>query len=174
MVRPTHPSIQNAFAVAAEARSDVAAIQARLDAIETKTDLITITSATNLDNIRTEVSALPVGLSGYESRIGTLEGETHTVVLCSFEPDATTPTIQSEIGISTVARLGTGRYRLTYDTAFADTDYIITSGCGDSGGRDYYVVLVKYTGYVDVAVMYAPSDVWSDGADSVSIAIWNP
>lgn len=164
MPKPHHPSLVQAARVARDAAS-------RVTDVEAKTDYITVSGSINLDSIKTDVDALPANIG---TRLAALEAKTHTVVLCSFEPDATTPTIQSEIGISTVARLGTGRYRLTYDTAFADTDYIITSGCGDSGGRDYYVVLVKYTGYVDVAVMYAPSDVWSDGADSVSIAIWNP
>lgn len=174
MRNKNHPSMQHSLAVGQQCVNDIAAIEARLDAIEAKTDLITVTGATNLDNIRTEVDALPVGLSGYESRISDLEGEKHVVAFAAFDPK-TSPTYAVDYNFDTITRVSAGAYRLTFDSGLglAADQYVVVTGFSDAQAKDFAVNVVDQTAtYIDLGIYDIPSNGLNDNCEMVSVAIW--
>lgn len=72
------------------------------------------------------------------------------------------PTIQGSEGITSVTRTNTGRYRITFSSAFADNNYIIAASArfGDSTTTDTTPIIGvdrrtgfgKTTGYVDITI----------------------
>lgn len=72
------------------------------------------------------------------------------------------PTIQGSEGITSVTRTNTGRYRITFNSAFADNNYIIAASArfGDSTTTDTTPIIGvdrrtgfgKTTGYVDITI----------------------
>ena len=164
-MRKTHPSVQHA-------NKNSSLNYGTLTDIKAKTDNITVTGAVNLDNMKTEVDALPVGLSGYEARITALEAKNHISASISFVPDATSPSVENHLNASTLTRIALGKYRITFDTAMSSADYVVTTGCETTNGKDCVIgVVARATGYVDVGLTDIPNENYTDNPNAVFVTI---
>ena len=160
MVKRTHPNIQHATS--------------RLANIETKTDNITVTSAVNLNTINTAVTALPVGLSGYEDRIAALEAKMQFIpkAFGRFTTVASPALLGTSYNVASVSRSGTGQYSVVIDTDMSTTNYTVLLSYEDSTATIQTVSAssIAATGF-NIGVRDASNSL-SDDSESVTFAVF--
>lgn len=96
-------------------------------------------------------------------------------VVGKFTPNgASAPTLNYDVGITSVTRQATGVYRVTFDDDFDSTDYAYDVSFEENAGNDTNLgVCVDNinAGYIDVLTGNS-SGVATDGTGSVSIQVW--
>ena len=164
---PNHPNIQVCLDRGIENEE-------RLSSVEEKTDNITVANPVNLDTVNTAVAALPVGLSGYEARIATLEA------IMQFIPKAfgrfTTVSSPALLGtsynVASVSRSGTGQYSVAIDTDMSTSNYTVLLSYEDSTATIQTVAAssIATTGF-NIGIRDASNSL-SDASESVTFAVF--
>tara|TARA_R100001082_G_C4330762_1_gene145515 strand:- start:4 stop:525 length:522 start_codon:yes stop_codon:yes gene_type:complete len=164
---PNHPNIQVCLDRGIENEE-------RLSSVEEKTDNITVTSAVNLNTINTAVAALPAGLSGYESRIATLEAIMQFIpkAFGRFTTAASPSLYATSYNVASIARGGTGQYAVTIDTDMTTANYTVLLSYEDSTATIQTVSAssIAATGF-NIAIRDSSNSL-SDASESVTFAVF--
>ena len=142
--------------------------------IKAKTDNITVTSAVNLNSIKTSVDALPVGLSGYEARIAALEAKMQFIpkAFGRFTTVSSPVLLGTSYNVASVSRSGAGQYSVVIDTDMSTTNYTVLLSYEDSTGTimTCSASSIAATGF-NIAIRDASNSL-SDDSESVTFAVF--
>lgn len=107
-----------------QAQTDITAVEGRMT-----------TAESDIDTLQADVSTLQTESTDYDSRITTLEGATAPTgpVAAGFFSGGDSPTYKQSMGVTgTVNRTAAGSYTITFSTARANANYIVTATAGSS------------------------------------------
>jgi len=142
--------------------------------IKAKTDNITVTSAVNLNSIKTSVDALPVGLSGYEARIAALEAKMQFIpkAFGRFTTVSSPALLGTSYNVSSISRSGAGQYSVVINTDMSTTNYTVLLSYEDSTGTimTCSASSIATTGF-NIAIRDASNSL-SDDSESVTFAVF--
>ncbi len=142
--------------------------------IKAKTDNITVTSAVNLNTINTAVTALPVGLSGYEARIAALEAKMQFIpkAFGRFTTVSSPVLLGTSYNVSSISRSGAGQYSVVIDTDMSTVNYTVLLSYEDSTGTimTCSASSIAATGF-NIAIRDASNSL-SDDSESVTFAVF--
>lgn len=181
MLSPNHPRIQHTEALAH-------GNEARLTAIEAKTDHITVTQAVALDTIEsdtntnnakntypsadaTTVAAIPAGLSGYEARLAALEAD-RPKAFGRLTTVASPALLGTSFNVASVSRAGVGQYAVVIATDMTTANYTVMLSYEDTTATIQTVSAssIATTGF-NIAIRDS-SNALSDDSESVSFVVF--
>jgi len=178
--------------------ADTTGLQAALDAKNSypsadsaKVGFLTITQAVDLDTIESNVAtnnakvtypsadaaavaALPVGLSGYEARITSLEAKMEFIpkAFGRFTTVASPALLGTSYNVASVARGGTGQYAITIATDMTTANYTVMLAYEDATATIQTVSAssIATTGF-NIAIR-DDANALSDASESVSFVVF--
>lgn len=178
--------------------ADTTGLQAALDAKNsypdadaTKVGFLTITQAVDLDTIESNVTtnnakvtypsadasavaAIPVGLSGYEARITSLEAKMEFIpkAFGRFTTVVSPALLGTSYNVASVARGGTGQYAITIDTDMTTANYTVMLSYEDATATIQTISAssIATTGF-NIAIRDS-ANALSDASESVSFTIY--
>lgn len=122
-------------------------INSDLTAVKQVTDNITVTAAVNLDSVKSDVAALPIGLNGFEGRITDLE-----------EPSIVSKTASYS--------LTTDDYYCLVDSTSGDVTITLPSSPDD--GERFAMKLIEDT---NTAILATADSATIDGAETKTLSV---
>jgi hypothetical protein len=178
--------------------ADTTGLQAALDAKNSypsadsaKVGFLTITQAVDLDTIESNVAtnnakvtypsadaaavaALPVGLSGYEARITSLEAKMEFIpkAFGRFTTEATPSLFATSYNVASVSRAATGLYSVVIDTDMTTANYTVIATVDESSSIEMVAMTSTHatTGF-NIALRDNGSNL-SDASESVSFVVF--